>query len=516
MSFVSRKGTKLFIGDQELQFLSFNTPNLHIIEVPWTRVDPFEQEDTIASISQLGGKVTRIYTFSIPKVEQDRSRHLIIDNGFGTRQVRWQLNEDLMVDLDRSIAIASRYNIKIIIPFIDRWEWWGGVASFAKLYGQDEKSFYSDLDIRTGWKSLLSQIILRNNTINGIPYREDPTILCWEIGNELEYNEQRVPQEWILDTARHIKQLDNVHLLMDGGYGKYGWDTAVLESNFIDIYSNHFYPEPLSLNLYSVTEKSAIFSLGALCLVGVTIAILTCIRKPWFKGRRKCAIGLIVALTIACFAAMGFFIVHRALFQNFVMRLENDYNLVASFNKSYILGETGIAPVSVMRGAVDAYKSIGVGGVLLWSLRGHSKLGGFHTHEEHSGYFSYHYPGFEPGNGFGKDEREIMQMVMSANSQVRNITTPNPPVILEPSNTTETFELRWRGSVGASRYNIEIIAPRIETIASDITDNKPSGSVLYVLDRRQLRTRGFTNFSLRVNAFGEWGMVSSAARSFSV
>jgi hypothetical protein len=213
---------------------------------------------------------------------------------------------------------------------------------------------------------------------------------------------------------------------------------------------------------------------------------------------------------------MAYVIVHRALFQNFVMRLEHDYNLVASFNKSYVLGEVGIAPVSVIRGAVDTFKSIGVGGVLLWSLRGHSKLGGFHTHEEHSGYFSYHYPGFEAGNGFGKDEREIMKMVISANTKDRNITSPAPPLLLESSNTTDAFELRWRGSAGATRYSIEIVSPRVETLALDITDNKPSGSVLYVLDRQQLRTKGYSTFALRVNAYGEWGMLSSNARSFSL
>jgi hypothetical protein len=196
--------------------------------------------------------------------------------------------------------------------------------------------------------------------------------------------------------------------------------------------------------------------------------------------------------------------------------MENEFNLISSYNKAFILGEVGIAPVSVIKGTIDHYKQVGISGVLLWSLRGHSRLGGFYTHEEHSGYFSYHYPGFAESVGFGKDERDIMQMMINANRDTRNITRPAPPELLAPRNTTDAFQLRWKGSAGATHYSIEVTSPRIEVLFSSVTDNKPSGQTLLELPKELLRTKGLTSCSLRVNAHGEWGTLSSPSSSFTV
>ena len=142
-NFVQRQGKDLILDGKKFKFASFNTPNLHIIENPWQRIDPFEQMDTISSISQMGGQVVRLYTFSIPKIPEDISKHLIVSSGMFTPNVTWAFNEELLKDLDNVIAIASDYNIKIIIPFIDYWEWWGGITSFAALYGGTEPDFYT-------------------------------------------------------------------------------------------------------------------------------------------------------------------------------------------------------------------------------------------------------------------------------------------------------------------------------------------------------------------------------------
>lgn len=104
-----------------------------MIEDPWQRVTPYEQSDLLSSLSQMQMAVTRIYTLSIPRSQIDISKHIIVKSGYGTSAVTWQLNDDLFVDLDSAIHLASTYGIRIVFPFIDNWDWWGGVDAFSAM-----------------------------------------------------------------------------------------------------------------------------------------------------------------------------------------------------------------------------------------------------------------------------------------------------------------------------------------------------------------------------------------------
>jgi mannan endo-1,4-beta-mannosidase len=44
--------------------------------------------------------------------------------------------------------------------------------------------FYTDSTIRAWYKSYVTALVQRNNTITGVMYRDDPTILAWELINE--------------------------------------------------------------------------------------------------------------------------------------------------------------------------------------------------------------------------------------------------------------------------------------------------------------------------------------------
>ena len=47
--------------------------------------------------------------------------------------------------------------------------------------------FYQDENIRAGVKSYMGKIIMRNNTITGRLYRDEPAILAWDIMNEPQF-----------------------------------------------------------------------------------------------------------------------------------------------------------------------------------------------------------------------------------------------------------------------------------------------------------------------------------------
>src|ERR1051326_6938174 len=73
--FITRSGGKLMEGDKEYRFISFNIPNLHLVEDnmtfeatnEWRFPDEFEITDALTTIKQMGGRVARTYVISLCK-----------------------------------------------------------------------------------------------------------------------------------------------------------------------------------------------------------------------------------------------------------------------------------------------------------------------------------------------------------------------------------------------------------------------------------------------------------------
>ena len=238
-NFITARGDKLMDGDRELRFISVNIPNLHYLEddLPfngtsqWRLPDEFEIRDALTAVKQLGGKVARIYVFSVKKQDDtpDIIRHV---------QAPGEFNEEAFRTLDRVLQIANQLGIRLIIPFVDNWHWWGGPLEYAAFRGKAKNEFWIDPLVIEDFKKTVSFVINRTNSLTGIPYREDKAILAWETGNELQ-----APYSWTKEIAAYVKHLDKNHLLVDG--------TAVsdltqesLDDPNIDILTTHHYHNP--------------------------------------------------------------------------------------------------------------------------------------------------------------------------------------------------------------------------------------------------------------------------------
>ncbi len=217
-------------------FVSFNLPNLHYIEDDWRfssivryrLPNDFEIHDGLETARLLGGTVVRIYALSVRKASDSPNivRHV---NGPG------QFNEAAFQALDAVLSKAGELGIKIIIPFVDNWSHWGGVAEYAGFRGKPRDAFFTDPEVIADFKTTLEKVILRTNTVNGKPYREDPTIYAWETGNELGS-----PDRWVSRIAQFIKKLDPKHAVIDGTYGPLIREHSLVDPN-IDIVSSHHY-----------------------------------------------------------------------------------------------------------------------------------------------------------------------------------------------------------------------------------------------------------------------------------
>lgn len=125
----------------------------------------------------------------------------------------------------------------------------------------DKNLFYTDPVCRQLFKDYIYHILTRVNTITGMTYKDDPTILMWELANEPRCESDQSGDtlyEWAEHMAGYIKSIDTNHLVSTGEEGYYripgsgDWrhdgrlGTDYIRNNssiYIDAASFHLYPE---------------------------------------------------------------------------------------------------------------------------------------------------------------------------------------------------------------------------------------------------------------------------------
>ncbi|MEW6234696.1 MAG: hypothetical protein AB1656_04855 [Candidatus Omnitrophota bacterium] len=253
--FITRDGDRLMDGKEEFRFVSFNIPNLHYVEddmefervMPFRMPDDFEINDALETIRQMGGRVARTYTLAVFKAgEPANTPKYVVGPG--------KFNEEAFQALDRVLAAANRCGIRLIIPFVNNFQWWGGAAEYAAFRGKKRDEFWNDPELIADFKKTVHFVLTRVNTITSVPYREDKAILAWETGNET-----MCPHSWTHEIAAYIHSLDANHLVMDG------YNTTVLRDETIadgaiDVVQTHHYekdPREMLSHIEASARKAA-------------------------------------------------------------------------------------------------------------------------------------------------------------------------------------------------------------------------------------------------------------------
>ena len=96
-----------------------------------------------------------------------------------------KFNEEAFRTMDEVLAAANRTGVRLIIPLVDNWVWQGGRAEYAGFRGKTKDEFWTDPQLIADFEQTIRFILTRTNTISGVRYADDPSILCWETGNEL-------------------------------------------------------------------------------------------------------------------------------------------------------------------------------------------------------------------------------------------------------------------------------------------------------------------------------------------
>jgi hypothetical protein len=227
--FVTREGDALVLDGAPFRFVSVNLPDLiGIVDPEWQLPTPWEQRDGLCAVRQLGGQVARTYSLGVGGSSTDAPRHVVAPG---------VLDEEAMGVVDAALAAANEQGVRLVVPLIDQWSWIGGIAEHAAFRGKSADEFWTDEAVIADFEATIDAVIGRTNTITGVPYAEDPALLAWETGNELD-----APREWTRRIAAHIKDLDPNHLVIDGTYGIV---PGALEDPNVDVVSDHYYwPRP--------------------------------------------------------------------------------------------------------------------------------------------------------------------------------------------------------------------------------------------------------------------------------
>jgi mannan endo-1,4-beta-mannosidase len=189
--------------------------------------------------------------------------------------IRWSaaegFREEGLRGLDQAVWEAKRRGIRLVIPLVNNWGEYGGLPAYAawasKAFGgtYTHDDFFTNAQMKQWWKDYVYLLVNRVNTFTGVAYRDEPTILAWEIGNELRCPSCRGTTalvDTVSELATFLKQLAPYQLVSDGGDG-FDDDTSFYEglSNLyavrgdegasfsklaqvdaLDMLSYHFYP----------------------------------------------------------------------------------------------------------------------------------------------------------------------------------------------------------------------------------------------------------------------------------
>ncbi len=235
--FITTHDGRLFDGGKEFRFISWNIPNLLIIEdnfewqAPhdWLLPDAFELNDAFATVSQLGGTVVRSYSIPVERSDEiaDIPKYV---RGIG------KFDEKSFRTMDLALKLANENHVRLIIPLVNNWPWQGGRADYAAWESKPADAFWTDPQIILDFEKTIRYVLNRTNTLTGVRYADDKAILCWETGNELRGE----TVGWLKTISAFIKDIDPHHLVMDG-YDA-GIRPEILALPDVDIVTTHHYP----------------------------------------------------------------------------------------------------------------------------------------------------------------------------------------------------------------------------------------------------------------------------------
>jgi len=138
-------------------------------------------------------------------------------------------NEDIFEGLDTFLYEMGKRDMKAVVTLNNFWEWSGGFPQYFEWYKGHYNlyptGFYKDSTLTSKLDDFIRVIISRENTAykkhegKTVLYKDDPTIMAWQLANEPRAGDCTDWVKWINHTSTLIKELAPKQLVSIGNEG---------------------------------------------------------------------------------------------------------------------------------------------------------------------------------------------------------------------------------------------------------------------------------------------------------
>ena len=157
-------------------------------------------------------------------------------------------NDTVFWGLDYLLAEMGERNMKAVLYINNSWEWSGGYGMYLEWAGAGKALIPAEVGYSAYMNSVskfvtnekakemfydhVRYVVSRTNTVTGKPYKDDPAIFSWQIGNEPRcFRADKEGQDAFVDymwtTAALIKSIDPNHMVSSGSEGEMGCENSL-------------------------------------------------------------------------------------------------------------------------------------------------------------------------------------------------------------------------------------------------------------------------------------------------
>lgn len=159
----------------------------------------------------------------------------------------WTLKDTAFRRLDWVIAMAKKYGVRVIFPFVNYENDLTGIKFYVdNILGKDKDKefFFGSSQVWWRYEEFVKNVVFHWNPFTGLMYRDDPTIFAWELMNEphtadsfeskpswpYQFGDNgvmigrgqlagRLVTQWLCRAATLVKSLDKNHMVTTGEEG---------------------------------------------------------------------------------------------------------------------------------------------------------------------------------------------------------------------------------------------------------------------------------------------------------
>jgi mannan endo-1,4-beta-mannosidase len=156
-------------------------------------------------------------------------------------------DQRLLEGLDFLLAEMATRDMVAVVYLNNYWVWSGGMAQYVSWFDSEplpnpfleeyswhefmdfSARFYTHSEANAAYRDYIAMLVDRENTFTGVRYRDDPTVMAWQLANEPRPGEGEPGKrnfeaftQWVGETADFIRSLDPNHLISTGNEGLKG------------------------------------------------------------------------------------------------------------------------------------------------------------------------------------------------------------------------------------------------------------------------------------------------------